>query len=134
MTKTFMLIQKQYESIWEHCQQKYIVNAMHLQVLMQLCVSIKLEKLTDSKMFLKNQAVQVQSLCNADIEGFWTFIRIVPYDGNIYECYIETRIYLYDYQNTISSMTLSPDPYLILKLFFESIISVNPNPNPGYDL
>ena len=31
-------------------------------------------------------------------------------------------------------MTLSPDPYLILKLFFESIISVNPNPNPGYDL
>ena len=33
-------------------------------------------------------------------------------------------------------MTLPPDPYLILKLFFESIISVNPNPNPnpGYDL
>ena len=68
-------------------------------------------KLNPFKEVFKNQSavsikclVENNYLSNADVEDFLTFIQTFPYGGNIYECYVEKRICIYDNQKTKFSM------------------------------
>ena len=64
-----------------------------------------------------------KSFSNTDIENCMTFIQTVLYGRNINEAYVETRINIYDNQRTKIPWHYFLISTLLLRLFFDLIIS-----------
>ena len=84
----------------------------------------KLMKNSDLCAFLKGLD-NVDLLTNDDIEDLKTFVQTVMYSGKISELYVETRIRMYDQQDSKNSTNLPSDPDSLLQDLKRKQLQVN---------